>query len=98
MGYGMTVPFDGIPLAEHQEWFEQLVEHGYSDVWSSESDGTDGFTPLALAAAWMPSSAEVTIATSSPGEIRNWLTSRRAAPMTRRFHVWRVAVRGVARR
>ena len=31
-------------------------------------------------AAWMPSSAEVTIATSSPGAIRNWLTSRRAAP------------------
>ena len=25
MGYGMTVPFDGIPLSEHREWFEELV-------------------------------------------------------------------------
>ena len=25
---------------------------GYTDVWSAEADGTDGFTPLALAAAW----------------------------------------------
>ncbi len=51
----MTIPFDGIPLAEHREWFEELVALGYSDVWSSEADGTDGFTPLALAAAWTPS-------------------------------------------
>ncbi len=55
MGYGMTVPFDGVPLADHREWYEQLVEHGYTDAWSSESDGTDAFTPLALAAAWAPS-------------------------------------------
>ena len=51
----MTIPFDGIPLAEHREWFEELVALGYTDVWSSEADGTDGFTPLALAAAWTPS-------------------------------------------
>jgi probable F420-dependent oxidoreductase len=55
MGSGMTIPFDGIPLAEHREWFEELVALGYTDVWSSEADGTDGFTPLALAAAWTPS-------------------------------------------
>ena len=51
----MTIPFDGIPLADHREWFEELVALGYTDVWSSEADGTDGFTPLALAAAWTPS-------------------------------------------
>ncbi len=28
---------------------------GYTDVWSAETDGVDGFTPLALAAAWSPS-------------------------------------------
>ncbi len=28
---------------------------GYTDVWSAETDGADGFTPLALAAAWTPS-------------------------------------------
>jgi probable F420-dependent oxidoreductase len=55
MGYGMTVPFDGIPLADHRAWFEELAALGYTDLWSSEADGTDAFTPLALAAAWTPS-------------------------------------------
>jgi probable F420-dependent oxidoreductase len=32
-----------------------LRELGYTDVWSAEVDGADGFTPLALAAAWEPS-------------------------------------------
>ncbi|MGP8058082.1 MAG: LLM class F420-dependent oxidoreductase [Acidimicrobiales bacterium] len=52
--YGITVPFDGVPLAEHRRWFEELDRLGYTDVWSAEVDGTDGFTPLALAAAWAP--------------------------------------------
>ncbi len=52
--YGMTVPFAGIPLAEHRDWFRELVDLGYTDVWSSEADGADAFTPLALAAAWAP--------------------------------------------
>jgi probable F420-dependent oxidoreductase len=55
MGYGMTVPFDGVPLAGHREWYQELVDLGYTDAWSSEADGTDAFTPLALAAAWTPS-------------------------------------------
>src|ERR1700683_3534395 len=54
MGYGMTVPFDGVPLSAHREWYEELVDLGYTDAWSSEADGTDAFTPLALAAAWTP--------------------------------------------
>lgn len=54
MGYGITIPFDGVPLAEHRSWMEELVELGYTDVWSSEADGTDAFSPLALAAAWAP--------------------------------------------
>jgi probable F420-dependent oxidoreductase len=52
--YGITIPFAGIPLHAHREWFEELVDLGYTDVWSAESDGVDGFTPLALAAAWAP--------------------------------------------
>jgi len=52
--YGITIPFDGVTLAEHREWFARLVDLGYTDVWSAEVDGTDGFTPLALAAAWEP--------------------------------------------
>ena len=52
MGYGITIPFDGVPLAEHRPWFEELEGLGYTDAWSAEADGTDAFTPLALAAAW----------------------------------------------
>ena len=54
MGYGITIPFDGVPLADHRSWFEEIAELGYTDAWSSEADGTDAFTPLALAAAWAP--------------------------------------------
>ncbi len=51
----MTVPFDGVTLAEHADWFRELVDLGYTDVWSSEANGTDAFTPLALASVWAPS-------------------------------------------
>ncbi len=54
MGYGMTIPFDGVPLAEHRQWLQELVDLGYTDAWTAEADGADGFTPLALAAAWAP--------------------------------------------
>lgn len=50
----MTVPFDGVPLFEHRPWLEELGQLGYSEVWTSEADGADGFTPLTLAAAWVP--------------------------------------------
>jgi len=50
--YGITIPFDGVTLADHREWFIRLADLGYTDVWSAEVDGSDGFTPLALAAAW----------------------------------------------
>ncbi len=53
--YGMTIPFEGTPMHEQREWIEELVHLGYTDLWSSEAGGTDGFTPLALAAAWAPS-------------------------------------------
>ncbi len=52
--YGITIPFDGVPLADHREWFRELVDLGYTDVWSAEADAADAFTPLALAAAWAP--------------------------------------------
>ncbi|HZQ27940.1 MAG TPA: LLM class F420-dependent oxidoreductase [Acidimicrobiales bacterium] len=52
--YGMTIPFDGLPLAEQRDWIVELADLGYTDVWSSEANGTDAFIPLALAAAWSP--------------------------------------------
>ena len=51
---GMTVPLGG-PLHSQRGQFEELVDLGYSDVWSAESDGGDAFTPLALASVWTPS-------------------------------------------
>ncbi len=52
--YGMSVPFAGLHLHQHRDALRELVDLGYTDVWSSEADGSDGFTPLALAAAWAP--------------------------------------------
>lgn len=52
--YGITIPFDGVTLLEHKEWFHRLADLGYTDVWSAEVDGVDGFTPLILAAVWEP--------------------------------------------
>ncbi|MEE2768980.1 MAG: LLM class F420-dependent oxidoreductase [Actinomycetota bacterium] len=51
--YGMTVPLAG-SLLDHYEIFRELVDLGYTDVWSAEANDTDGLTPLALAAAWAP--------------------------------------------
>ncbi len=52
--YGMTVPFDGIPLTEQGALFAELADLGYTDLWSSEANGTDAFTPLALASVHAP--------------------------------------------
>lgn len=53
--YGMTIPFDGVALSEQRDWIVELADLGYTDVWSSEANGADAFTPLALASAWAPS-------------------------------------------
>jgi probable F420-dependent oxidoreductase len=50
---GMTVPLPGHLHAQRDRLCE-LADLGYTDIWSAESDGADGFTPLALAAAWEP--------------------------------------------
>ena len=52
--YGLTIPLDGVTLLDHRPIYSRLADLGYTDVWSSEVDGVDGFTPLALAAAWEP--------------------------------------------
>jgi probable F420-dependent oxidoreductase len=54
---GLTVPFDGfdaVELPAHRELFQHAAETGYSDLWSAETNGADGLTPLALASAWAP--------------------------------------------
>jgi probable F420-dependent oxidoreductase len=52
--YGITFPFDGIPLLDQRPIIESLPDLGYTDLWSAESNGMDGFTPLALASVWAP--------------------------------------------
>ncbi len=52
--YGITFPFDGIPLLEQREIVRELVDLGYTDLWSAESGGYDAFIPLAVAAQWAP--------------------------------------------
>ncbi len=52
--YGITVPFAGVTLLEHRDWYHRLADLGYTDVWSSEVDGADGFTPLTVAALSEP--------------------------------------------
>jgi probable F420-dependent oxidoreductase len=54
MGYGITIPFDGMPLHAQRELIASLPDLGYTDVWSAEAGGSDAFTPLALASAWAP--------------------------------------------
>jgi probable F420-dependent oxidoreductase len=53
--YGMTIPFDGVPIHAQREWIEEMAALGYTDVWSSEANGADAFTPLTLASVWAPS-------------------------------------------
>lgn len=49
--WALTVPFTGVPLDEHPELYQQAEAAGYDDLWSGETaNGSDGFTPLTLAA------------------------------------------------
>ena len=50
--WGLTVPLTGISLPENEEHFRRAEAAGYTDLWSGETNGPDGFTPLSLASAW----------------------------------------------
>jgi probable F420-dependent oxidoreductase len=50
--WGLTLPLTGVPLAQHGEFVKRAEAAGYTDLWSGETAGPDGFTPLALSAAW----------------------------------------------
>jgi probable F420-dependent oxidoreductase len=54
MPYAITIPFDGVPLPDQRAWYEECAALGYTDLWSIETNGADGFVPLALAATWVP--------------------------------------------
>jgi probable F420-dependent oxidoreductase len=50
--WGLTIPLTGIGLTENAEHLRRAEAAGYTDLWSGETNGPDGFTPLALASAW----------------------------------------------
>jgi probable F420-dependent oxidoreductase len=50
--WGLTVPFPGVPLHAHEGLFRRAEAAGWDDLWSEETAGADGFSPLVLAAAW----------------------------------------------
>ncbi len=50
--WALTLPFMGVPLADHEPLVRRAEAAGFQDFWTGETNGADGFTPLALAAAW----------------------------------------------
>ncbi|MER6512737.1 LLM class F420-dependent oxidoreductase [Nonomuraea sp. NPDC001636] len=69
--WGMTIPFYDRSLARSQELIAELPGLGYTDAWSAEVNGNDGFVPLAMATQWAPGmrlgSAIVPVSTRGPG-------------------------------
>jgi probable F420-dependent oxidoreductase len=47
--WGLTLPLPGLELPAHGEHIRRAEAAGYTDLWSGETQGPDGFTPLALA-------------------------------------------------
>jgi probable F420-dependent oxidoreductase len=50
--WGLTVPLTGVGLADNAELYKRAEAAGYTDLWSGETNGPDGFSPLVLGAAW----------------------------------------------
>jgi probable F420-dependent oxidoreductase len=50
--WGLTVPLTGVALADQADLIRRAEAAGYTDLWTGETNGPDGFTPLALASAW----------------------------------------------
>src|SRR2546425_7224940 len=48
--WALSLPLDGFTLAEHGEIACEAERLGYTDAWSLEVDGLDGFSPLAVVA------------------------------------------------
>jgi probable F420-dependent oxidoreductase len=46
--WSLSVPLDWFTLAEHAEIAREAERLGYTDAWSFEVDGVDGFSPLAV--------------------------------------------------
>ena len=58
--WGLTLTLPGVPLADHEQHVRRAEQAGYTDFWSGETNSADGFSPLALAAAWTDQARLVT--------------------------------------
>lgn len=71
--YGLTIPLDSLPLHGQRDDIARLADLGYTDVWSTEVDGADGFTPLTLASVWAPTmrlgTAIIPVSTRGPATL-----------------------------
>ena len=71
--FGVTIPLGGLTLPEHAGAYATAAAAGYTDLWSSESNGADAFIPLAHAATLQPKlhvgTAIVPAYTRAPGVV-----------------------------
>ena len=71
MDFGVDIALPGVPLHSARQQIEELRDWGYTKLWSSEVSKEDAFTPLTLAAAWVPElhlgTAIVPVFTRGPG-------------------------------
>lgn len=79
--WGLTLPLPGTTLADHRPLVELAEAEGYTDLWTGETGGPDGFTPLALSAAW---TNQVRLGTGIVGVFQRGpaLLAQQAAAMT----------------
>ena len=50
--FALSLELPGLTLPQHEPIVRAAEAAGYTDAWSGETGGHDGFTPLAMAAAW----------------------------------------------
>jgi probable F420-dependent oxidoreductase len=50
--WGLTLPLPATPLSASADHVRRAEAAGYTDIWSGETNGPDGFTPLALCSEW----------------------------------------------
>lgn len=53
--HALSLELPGLPLAAHEPVIRAAEAAGYTDAWSGETGGHDGFSPLLLASAWTES-------------------------------------------
>ena len=50
--WGLTLALPMLPLSQHEDLVRRAEAAGYTDIWTGETNGPDGFTPLALCCEW----------------------------------------------